>query len=229
MPIQPCLSVTLPNFGTIFGGREWHQYAELVRAAEQAGAQRLVVVDHVVMGPNTEAYQWGPFPGKTDEPWLEPLSVLSAVASVTTHMRLATGVIIAPLRPAAVLAKTAATVDVLSAVAWSWASRLAGSARNTKPAVSTGHVEAHCWTPRWRTADGYGQDGLSLSSPRMGRWMASSAHRALSNPVGFPCGSRVPFIVAISIGSRDGAAGGSRSWASLRRDWPGVSQDCDPS
>jgi probable F420-dependent oxidoreductase len=39
---------------------------------------------------------------------------MAAMASVTSRVRLATGILIAPLRPAAVLAKTVATLDVLS-------------------------------------------------------------------------------------------------------------------
>ena len=72
------------------------------------------MVDHVVMGPNTDAYNWGKFPTPPDAPWLEPMTVLAAMAAATTSVRLATGILIAPLRPAVLLAKQAATLDVLS-------------------------------------------------------------------------------------------------------------------
>jgi probable F420-dependent oxidoreductase len=110
----PILSVTLPNYGDLLPRGEWRRYLDLARMAEDAGIGRLVVVDHVVMGPNTSAYAWGRFPSAPEEPWLEPLTMLTAVAAVTSRIRLATGVLIAPLRGAALLAKTAATLDVLS-------------------------------------------------------------------------------------------------------------------
>jgi probable F420-dependent oxidoreductase len=109
------LSVGLPNFGAWLGSTDWRRFLDLGRMADDAGVDRIVVVDHVVMGPHTEAYRWGRFPTPPDAPWLEPLTVLAALSSVTTRVRLATGIIIASLRGGAVLAKTAATIDVLSA------------------------------------------------------------------------------------------------------------------
>lgn len=111
---RPSLSVGLPNYGAFLAAGEWHRFVDLARAADDAGVDRIVVVDHVVMGEHTDAYAWGRFPTPPDAPWLEPLTVLAACASVTRRVRLATGVVIAPLRPAALLAKQAATLDVLS-------------------------------------------------------------------------------------------------------------------
>jgi probable F420-dependent oxidoreductase len=107
------LSLGLPNFGDWFD-RDWQRLLALARAADEAGVDRLVLTDHVLMGRNTDAYVWGRFPTAPDAPWLEPLTCLSAIAGVTGRVRLATGIVIAPLRPAPVLAKTAATLDVLS-------------------------------------------------------------------------------------------------------------------
>lgn len=108
------LSVGIPNFGTWAAG-DWRCLLDVARAAEAAGVHRLIVNDHVVLGGNLDAYTWGRFPTAPDGPWLEPLSVLTAIAAVTERIRLATGILIAPLRPATVLAKTVATLDVLSA------------------------------------------------------------------------------------------------------------------
>jgi probable F420-dependent oxidoreductase len=108
------LSIGLPNFGSLYPAGEWHRFVDLARAADDAGVDRIVLVDHVVMGPHTDAYQWGRFPVPSDAPWFEPLTMLAAIAPATTNVRLATGILIAPLRPAALLAKTVATLDVLS-------------------------------------------------------------------------------------------------------------------
>jgi probable F420-dependent oxidoreductase len=107
------LTVGIPNFGGWSGG-DWRALLDVARACDDTGVDRLVVNDHVVMGRRTDAYVWGRFPTAPDGPWLEPMTTLAAMAAVTTRVRLATGILIAPLRPAAVLAKTAATLDVLS-------------------------------------------------------------------------------------------------------------------
>jgi probable F420-dependent oxidoreductase len=111
---RPSLTVGLANYGSTFAPGEWHRFVDLGRAAEDAGIDRIVVVDHVVMGPHTENYQWGRFPVPPEAPWFEPLTVLAAIAAVTARVRLATGILIAPLRPAALLAKQTATLDQLS-------------------------------------------------------------------------------------------------------------------
>ena len=87
---------------------------ELATAAEAAGIDQIAVPDHLAIGPRTDKYPYGRFPLPADEPWLEPLTLLAAMAGATQRIRLATGVLIAPLRPALLLAKTAATLDVLS-------------------------------------------------------------------------------------------------------------------
>lgn len=114
MTARPTLTVGLANFGATFAPGGWAGFADLGRAADDAGIDRIVVVDHVVMGPHTEKYAWGKFPVPPDAPWLEPLTMLSAIAAVTTGVRLATGILIAPLRPAALLAKQVATLDQVS-------------------------------------------------------------------------------------------------------------------
>jgi len=112
--MKPQFSVGLPNYGPFLPPGDWRRFVDIARSAEDAGVDRIIVVDHVVMGNNTDAYQWGKFPVPPEAPWFEPLTMLTAVAAVTSRIRLATGILIAPLRPAALLAKQAATLDVMS-------------------------------------------------------------------------------------------------------------------
>jgi probable F420-dependent oxidoreductase len=113
-PRQPTLTLGLPTFGRAPGGA-WRTVLEAARAADRAGIDRVVVSDHVVNGPDVASYPWGRFPTPPEGDWLEPLTVLTAIAAVTERVRLSTGILIAPLRPAPLLAKTVATLDVLSA------------------------------------------------------------------------------------------------------------------
>ncbi|MBS0366135.1 MAG: LLM class F420-dependent oxidoreductase [Proteobacteria bacterium] len=96
-----------------FGG-EFAPVGELARVAEEQGVDAISLTDHVVMGENLQNYPYGPFPAPLDFPWFEPLTVLAMLAGVTQRIRLSTGVLIAPLRPAVLLAKQLATLDVLS-------------------------------------------------------------------------------------------------------------------
>ena len=134
MTACPTLTVGLPNFGSFFPPGEWHRFVDLARVAEDAGVDRIVVVDHVVMGPNTDAYSWGKFPTPPEAPWLEPLTVLAAMAAVTTRIRLATGILIAPLaaRRAARRSRPRRSTCCRRAGSIS-ASAPAGSARSTTP------------------------------------------------------------------------------------------------
>ena len=100
--------LTLPSYGPHLG-----DIIELARTAEANGVDGIVLPDHVVMGTDTSSYPFGTFPYPPDVPWLEPLTTLAAIAGATSRIRLSTGILVAPVRPAALLAKTVATLDVL--------------------------------------------------------------------------------------------------------------------
>ena len=110
---RPRLSVTLVGLHKKFGP-DPRVLVEVARMADGAGVDQIALSDHVVMGRHTELYPYGRFPFPPEDPWPEPLTVLAAMAAVTSRIRLATGVLIAPLRPAALLAKSVATLDALS-------------------------------------------------------------------------------------------------------------------
>ena len=81
------------------------------QVAEDSGFDGVVMGDHVVLGNRLDRYPYPPVHFAQDASWMEPLTVLAAIAARTSQLRLTTGVLVSPLRPAVLLAKTAATVD----------------------------------------------------------------------------------------------------------------------
>ncbi|HWF20840.1 MAG TPA: LLM class F420-dependent oxidoreductase, partial [Acidimicrobiales bacterium] len=92
--------------------------AAVARAAEVAGFSTLWSGEHVVMVDRPDS----PYPytgdGKiavpSDADWLDPLVALSFVAAVTSRIRIATGILLLPQHNPVVVAKQAASLDVLS-------------------------------------------------------------------------------------------------------------------
>jgi probable F420-dependent oxidoreductase len=97
----------------LFGGNV-SGIVEFAQLAESKGIDQVSAVDHVVMGGATAHYPYGPFPVDVTAPWYEPLTLLAAIATATKTIRLATGILITPLRSAVLLAKQVATLDHLS-------------------------------------------------------------------------------------------------------------------
>lgn len=102
--------------------RDWAELVEVARGADEAGFDRLVVSDHVAFGTNLDDYSnpelggvaGGRQPTGPDGHWLEPLTVLTYLAAVTSRVGLGTNILLAALRRPVVLAKVVATLDVLS-------------------------------------------------------------------------------------------------------------------
>jgi probable F420-dependent oxidoreductase len=119
--LPPTLSIHIANYAATDPG-DWTALLDRARSADAAGIDRLVVSDHVVFGERLEEYgrpeaggiEGGQQPTGPDGLWLEPLTLLSVLAGLTTHARLGTGILLAALRRPVVLAKAAATLDVLS-------------------------------------------------------------------------------------------------------------------
>ncbi len=92
------------------------------REAEDAGFDSVMISEHVVLGPdagadgrmaNPREYA---LPGNQDPftPWPHSLTLLAAIAAVTTRLRLAAAGVLAPLRHPLVLARELGTLDLLS-------------------------------------------------------------------------------------------------------------------
>ena len=119
--MKPRLSIHLVNFAAEPPG-DWQRLFDLAVAADRAGIGRLVVSDHVAFGERIDRYAdpalgglaGGRQPTGPDGAWLEPLTVLAMVGALTERVRLCPMILLAALRRPIVLAKTAATIDVLT-------------------------------------------------------------------------------------------------------------------
>ena len=95
-------------------GSDLRALVEFGRVAEASGLDGVVIGDHIVLGNRLDRYPYPPVHFTSDAPWAEPLTLLAAVGAVTERITLTTGVIVSPLRPAVLLAKTASTLDAIS-------------------------------------------------------------------------------------------------------------------
>jgi probable F420-dependent oxidoreductase len=86
----------------------WSTVVDCARRAEGLGFESLWLADHLFC----EITRWGGPPGRFNA--YDPLVALGALARATRRPRLGTLVVCVPLRPATVLAKAMATLDVLS-------------------------------------------------------------------------------------------------------------------
>ena len=102
-------------------GADQAALAEFLTALEELGYDYVTVGDHVLGADLSARPDWRPFMGK--EPlydrhmvWHEPLVLFGYLAALTRTLELCTGILIRPQRQAALLAKQAADVDVLTGV-----------------------------------------------------------------------------------------------------------------
>ena len=89
------------TFGCSLGGEENWDVAELARRAEAMGFDRVTMGEHLM-------------DGNPPRPTLLALPAMAAAAGATRTIRVMTGIVIAPLYHPVVLAKTVATIDVVS-------------------------------------------------------------------------------------------------------------------
>jgi probable F420-dependent oxidoreductase len=109
------------KFGLHFANLTFPEPADahrVARAAEAAGFESLITVEHVVWPTRYESrYPYSPdgrLPGGPGTLLPDPLIWMAHVAAATTALRLITGVLVVPQRNPLVLAKQVATLDHLS-------------------------------------------------------------------------------------------------------------------
>jgi probable F420-dependent oxidoreductase len=118
----PNLILILSENWTMTSPRDLPSLVRFAVEAEEAGFDAVMLSEHIVLGSdagsqglpaNARDYA---LPGNQDPatPWPSSLVLLSAVAAVTSRLRLVAGAIIPPLRHPLLLAKDLATLDLLS-------------------------------------------------------------------------------------------------------------------
>ena len=106
------------QLGAVFPSRELPPDPGAIRAfavgVEELGFDHLVAYDHVLGAPHHGRAR--PLTGPYDEhhPFHEPFVLFGHLAAVTTRLELVVGVLVAPQRQAALVAKQAAEVQILS-------------------------------------------------------------------------------------------------------------------
>ncbi|HUG38082.1 MAG TPA: TIGR03619 family F420-dependent LLM class oxidoreductase [Candidatus Limnocylindrales bacterium] len=99
----PRFGLRLPSFALGPRTASLQEMGAYLRRAEDLGFDSAVSIDHLLLTPPAYACTW-----------LEPISLLSALAGVTRTIKLGTMVLVLPLRNPAYFAKEWATLDVLS-------------------------------------------------------------------------------------------------------------------
>ncbi len=107
---------------TMTSGRDLPSLVRWAREAEDAGFDSVMISEHIVLGPSSGAngIMLNPreyaLPGNQDPatPWPSSVVLLSAIAAVTSRVRLVAGAVIAPLRHPLLIARELGSLDLLS-------------------------------------------------------------------------------------------------------------------
>jgi probable F420-dependent oxidoreductase len=106
--------LSLTAEGAMYPPSEQYRLLDVARAADQAGADFVDVTEHVLMGLNALRSGQGWEMHHLEQPQPEALTTLAAMAGATQRIKILSAIVIAPLRPAGLLAKTGATLHALS-------------------------------------------------------------------------------------------------------------------
>ncbi|WP_199564993.1 TIGR03619 family F420-dependent LLM class oxidoreductase [Spongiactinospora rosea] len=119
---QPRMQLVLSENWTMTSARDLTTLVRWAREAEDAGFDSVMISEHIVLGPDAGALgrmanpREYALPGNQDPftPWPYSLSLLAAIASVTTRLRLSATAVLAPLRHPLALARELGTLDLLA-------------------------------------------------------------------------------------------------------------------
>jgi len=118
----PRMCLILSENWTMTSGRDLPALVRWAREAEDAGFDSVMISEHIVLGPSAGAAGIMPNPREyalpfnqdPRTPWPSSLMLLSAIAAVTSRVRLVAGAVIAPLRHPLLIARELGTLDLVS-------------------------------------------------------------------------------------------------------------------
>jgi probable F420-dependent oxidoreductase len=111
------ITMMLGSFDRLLGESNMAQAIDIARIVEQAGLHGIAVGEHVALSSSLEGYPYAGGLRYGDggrKPYLEPAVLHGAFAAATSRLILSNCILLAPLRPAVLLAKQLATIDVIS-------------------------------------------------------------------------------------------------------------------
>ena len=86
---------------------------DFVQAVEEMGYDHLTLIDHVIQAEEPEGQDWRAYYVRAN-PFHEPVVMIGYLAALTTKLEFSTAILILPQRPAVLVAKQFAELDVLS-------------------------------------------------------------------------------------------------------------------
>jgi probable F420-dependent oxidoreductase len=111
------ITMMLGSFDRLLGESNMAQAIDVARIVDDAGLYAIAIGEHVALSSSLEGYPYEGGLRYADagrKPYLEPVTLHGGFAAVTSRVKLSNCILLAPLRPAVLLAKQLATIDVLS-------------------------------------------------------------------------------------------------------------------
>jgi probable F420-dependent oxidoreductase len=111
------ITMMLGSFDRLLGESNMAQAIDVAKIVDEAGLHAIAIGEHVSLSSSLEGY---PYEGglrygdQGRKPYLEPAVLHGSFAAATSRVKLSNCILLAPLRPAVLLAKQLATIDILS-------------------------------------------------------------------------------------------------------------------
>jgi alkanesulfonate monooxygenase SsuD/methylene tetrahydromethanopterin reductase-like flavin-dependent oxidoreductase (luciferase family) len=112
--VDPVVRLSVTAEGAMYAPAQQSRLLEVARAADQLGVDFIDTTEHVLMGLNALSSNQGWELHHLDQPQPEALVTLAAMAGATSRIGILSSIVIAPLRPAGLLAKQVASLYALS-------------------------------------------------------------------------------------------------------------------